>query len=69
MYVDFSRKDYSGPPITDLLDIISYVKPTALMGLSTTAVCFTTLGFFDESLLISPLECLPLWRPSSHGGP
>jgi malate dehydrogenase (oxaloacetate-decarboxylating)(NADP+) len=34
----FSRKDYSGPPLTKLVDIIQYVKPTALLGLSTTKV-------------------------------
>lgn len=36
--VDFSRKDYNGPPLTDLTEIIEYVKPTALFGLSTTKV-------------------------------
>jgi malate dehydrogenase (oxaloacetate-decarboxylating)(NADP+) len=35
---DFSRKDYEGPPITNILDIIDYVKPTALLGLSTIHV-------------------------------
>jgi len=35
---DFSRSDYNGPPLTDLLDIIAYVKPTALLGLSTIKV-------------------------------
>jgi malate dehydrogenase (oxaloacetate-decarboxylating)(NADP+) len=34
----FARKDYTGPPLTDLVDIIEYVKPTALLGLSTTKV-------------------------------
>ena len=34
----FSRKDYSGPAITDLTEIIKLVKPTALLGLSTTKV-------------------------------
>lgn len=38
MAIDFARKDYNGPAMTDLLDIIDYVKPTALMGLSTTKV-------------------------------
>jgi malate dehydrogenase (oxaloacetate-decarboxylating)(NADP+) len=37
----FARKDYSGPPMTDLLDVVSYVKPTALMGLSTIKGAFT----------------------------
>lgn len=36
--IDFSRRDYTGPPITDLLDILAYVKPTALLGLSTICV-------------------------------
>jgi malate dehydrogenase (oxaloacetate-decarboxylating)(NADP+) len=36
--VDFSRKDYNGQPLTDLTDIIEYVKPTALFGLSTIKV-------------------------------
>jgi malate dehydrogenase (oxaloacetate-decarboxylating)(NADP+) len=36
--VDFSRKDYNGPPLTNLTDIIEYVKPTALFGLSTIKV-------------------------------
>lgn len=35
---DFSRRDYKGAPMTDLLDIIGYVKPTALLGLSTIKV-------------------------------
>jgi malate dehydrogenase (oxaloacetate-decarboxylating)(NADP+) len=34
----FARKDYAGPPLTNLVDIIEYVKPTALLGLSTTKV-------------------------------
>jgi hypothetical protein len=35
---DFSRKDYAGPPIKNLVDVINYVKPTALLGLSTVKV-------------------------------
>ena len=35
---DFSRKDYNGAPMTDLTEIVKYVRPTALMGLSTTKV-------------------------------
>lgn len=38
---NFSRDDYSGPPMTDILDIIDYVKPTALLGLSTVTGAFT----------------------------
>jgi len=37
----FSRKDYDGPPLAKLVDIIQYVKPTALLGLSTTKGAFT----------------------------
>jgi hypothetical protein len=36
--VDFSRTDYNGPPLTNLTEIIEYVKPTALFGLSTIKV-------------------------------
>lgn len=49
--VDFSRSDYSGPPLRDLTDIIEYVKPTALLGLSTIKVvipdCLAVSGFPD----------------------
>lgn len=38
LLTDFSRDDYSGPPMTNLVDIIKYVKPTALLGLSTITV-------------------------------
>ncbi|KAJ7240589.1 hypothetical protein C8J57DRAFT_1562707 [Mycena rebaudengoi] len=34
----FARSDYHGPPITNLLDVLAYVKPTALLGLSTVSV-------------------------------
>jgi malate dehydrogenase (oxaloacetate-decarboxylating)(NADP+) len=36
----FSRRDYNGPPLTDLTEIIEYVKPTALFGLSTIKGAF-----------------------------
>jgi malate dehydrogenase (oxaloacetate-decarboxylating)(NADP+) len=38
---DFSRRDYNGPPLTNLTEIIEYVKPTALLGLSTIKVNIT----------------------------
>jgi len=38
IYLVFARTDYRGPPLTDLVDIINYVKPTALLGLSTIRV-------------------------------
>ncbi|KIY53284.1 malic enzyme [Fistulina hepatica ATCC 64428] len=37
----FSRRDYTGPPMKNLLEIVEYVKPTALLGLSTIANAFT----------------------------
>jgi malate dehydrogenase (oxaloacetate-decarboxylating)(NADP+) len=37
----FSRADYAGPPLKNLLDVIDLVKPTALMGLSTTKGAFS----------------------------
>ncbi|KAJ7849942.1 hypothetical protein B0H14DRAFT_3666393 [Mycena olivaceomarginata] len=37
----FARRDYAGPPITDLLDILDSVQPTALMGLSTMSGAFS----------------------------
>jgi malate dehydrogenase (oxaloacetate-decarboxylating)(NADP+) len=37
----FARTDYSGPPLKQLIDIIQYVKPTALLGLSTIRGAFT----------------------------
>jgi len=42
----FARTDYQGPPLTNLVDIINHVKPTALLGLSTTRVSISlTPGF------------------------
>ncbi|KAI0282790.1 malic enzyme [Russula aff. rugulosa BPL654] len=41
----FSREDYNGPPLTNLTEIIEYVKPTALFGLSTTK------GAFDQEAI------------------
>jgi len=36
----FARNDYNGPDLTNLVDIIQHVKPTALFGLSTTKGAF-----------------------------
>ncbi|KZP23098.1 hypothetical protein FIBSPDRAFT_859046 [Athelia psychrophila] len=36
----FARRDYQGPPMKNLIDIINYVKPTALLGLSTIKSAF-----------------------------
>lgn len=37
----FARDDYQGPPLVDILDIIDYVQPTALLGLSTISGAFS----------------------------
>ncbi|KAJ4482232.1 malate dehydrogenase [Lentinula aciculospora] len=37
----FARTDYQGPALTKLADIVRYVKPTALLGLSTIGGAFT----------------------------
>jgi malate dehydrogenase (oxaloacetate-decarboxylating)(NADP+) len=46
----FSRHDYKGPALTNLLDIIAYVKPTALLGLSTTKVSTFRQSRFSVNL-------------------
>ncbi|KAI0821894.1 malic enzyme [Trametes gibbosa] len=58
----FSRKDYKGPPMKDLTDIINYVKPTALLGLSTTK------GAFNQSVIetMSALNPRPIIFPLSN---
>ncbi|KAH6918108.1 malate dehydrogenase [Coprinopsis sp. MPI-PUGE-AT-0042] len=38
----FARDDYQGPPLVDILDIIDYVQPTALLGLSTISGAFSS---------------------------
>lgn len=57
----FSRKDYNGAPITDLLDILEYVKPTALIGLSTISNAFhpeviSTMAALNPRPIIFPLS-------------
>jgi hypothetical protein len=39
----FARTDYHGPALTKLTDIIDYVKPTALLGLSTLRVWYLSM--------------------------
>ncbi|KAF9071618.1 malic enzyme [Rhodocollybia butyracea] len=61
----FSRKDYAGAPIKDLLDIIEYVKPTALLGLSTMSNAFhagaiEAMAALNPALSSSPLEPVKL---------
>ncbi|KAH9916999.1 malic enzyme [Epithele typhae] len=58
----FSRKDYEGPPMKDLTNIVNYVQPTALLGLSTTK------GAFSESVIraMSALNARPIVFPLSN---
>ncbi|KAJ7255870.1 hypothetical protein B0H12DRAFT_526094 [Mycena haematopus] len=58
----FARRDYAGPPITDLLDVLAYVKPTALMGLSTSSGAFTRAAI--EAM--AALNTLPIIFPLSN---
>ncbi|KNZ80331.1 NADP-dependent malic enzyme [Termitomyces sp. J132] len=57
----FARKDYNGPPLTGILDIIEYVKPTALLGLSTISNAFTpdviqAMAVLNQRPIIFPLS-------------
>ncbi|OCH85734.1 malic enzyme [Obba rivulosa] len=57
----FSRRDYTGPAMTNLTEIIKYVKPTALMGLSTIKNAFTqpvveTMAALNPCPIIFPLS-------------
>lgn len=58
----FSRTDYQGPPMTNLVDIINYVKPTALLGLSTIK------GAFNQNVIetMSALNPRPIIFPLSN---
>ncbi|KAI1794290.1 malic enzyme [Ganoderma leucocontextum] len=58
----FSRKDYTGPPLKDLTEIIQYVQPTALLGLSTIK------GAFNQSVIetMSALNPRPIIFPLSN---
>ncbi|RDB28053.1 NADP-dependent malic enzyme [Hypsizygus marmoreus] len=58
----FSRKDYEGPPITDILDVIEYVKPTALLGLSTVTGAFSP----DVIRAMAALNPRPIIFPLSN---
>lgn len=40
VFAVFSRKDYDGPPMKNLVEILDYIKPTALLGLSTIKSAF-----------------------------
>ncbi|KAL4073155.1 hypothetical protein V8B97DRAFT_2033450 [Scleroderma yunnanense] len=57
----FARTDYEGPALTNLVDIINYVKPTALLGLSTLKNAFTeevvkAMAAINERPIIFPLS-------------
>ncbi|KAK0203750.1 malate dehydrogenase [Desarmillaria ectypa] len=58
----FSRKDYEGPPMKNLLEIIDYVKPTALLGLSTISNAFNA----DVIQAMSALNPRPIIFPLSN---
>ncbi|KAF9454761.1 malate dehydrogenase [Macrolepiota fuliginosa MF-IS2] len=57
----FARTDYNGPPLTNLVDIVNYVKPTALLGLSTIRNAFSEevvrlMASLNERPIIFPLS-------------
>jgi len=54
--------DYEGPPLTSLVDIVQYVKPTALLGLSTIRNAFTE----DVVRLMASLNARPIIFPLSN---
>ncbi|KAH8113965.1 hypothetical protein DFH11DRAFT_1689300 [Phellopilus nigrolimitatus] len=58
----FSRNDYTGPPMKNLLDIINYVRPTALLGLSTIK------GAFNKEVIeaMAGLNVRPIIFPLSN---
>ncbi|PAV15364.1 malic enzyme [Pyrrhoderma noxium] len=58
----FSRNDYQGPPMKNLLDIVEYVRPTALLGLSTIS------GAFNEDVIraMARLNARPIIFPLSN---
>ena len=70
--LDFSRDDYEGPPMTNLLEVINYVRPTALLGLSTIGVRLWFLVPQPETLTFtcrvpSRMMLSPLWLLSILG--
>ncbi|RDB17883.1 NADP-dependent malic enzyme [Hypsizygus marmoreus] len=58
----FARTDYDGPPLTKLTDIIDYVKPTALLGLSTMRNAFTE----EVVKLMASINARPIIFPLSN---
>ncbi|EAU86040.2 malate dehydrogenase [Coprinopsis cinerea okayama7 len=58
----FARTDYQGPPLTNLVDVINYVKPTALLGLSTVRNAFPE----EVVRLMASLNTRPIIFPLSN---
>jgi len=58
----FARTDYKGPQLTELIDIIEFVKPTALLGLSTIRNAFTE----DVVRRLAALNTRPIIFPLSN---
>ncbi|KII86885.1 hypothetical protein PLICRDRAFT_93530 [Plicaturopsis crispa FD-325 SS-3] len=58
----FARTDYNGPALTKLTEIIDYVKPTALLGLSTMRNAFTE----EVVKSMSSLNARPIVFPLSN---
>ncbi|KAF9267534.1 hypothetical protein L218DRAFT_693865 [Marasmius fiardii PR-910] len=57
----FARTDYHGPPLKKLEDIVEYVRPTALLGLSTISKAFTEdvvklMARYNKRPIIFPLS-------------
>ena len=67
----FARTDYQGPPLTNLVDIINHVKPTALLGLSTLRVSISLLpwvpyGEFCAYRMRSPKKSSRRWHRTTR---
>ncbi|KAF9565706.1 hypothetical protein CPC08DRAFT_629292 [Agrocybe pediades] len=58
----FARTDYDGPALTSLIDIIKYVKPTALLGLSTIRNAFSE----EVVRLMASINTRPIIFPLSN---
>ncbi|KAG5638253.1 hypothetical protein H0H81_001022 [Sphagnurus paluster] len=58
----FARTDYEGPPLTNLTEIIKYVQPTALLGLSTMRNAFTE----EVVKLMASINTRPIVFPLSN---
>ncbi|KAK7469109.1 hypothetical protein VKT23_003600 [Stygiomarasmius scandens] len=58
----FARTDYQGPPLKKLADIVEYVRPTALLGLSTLRNAFTE----DVVKLMASINKRPIIFPLSN---